>query len=302
MSHIAFNTNLTLFFSRQLRPRLVLNAILGPDSFRFAAMFGTFVSIYKLLINALPLLQKNIPIPDDFDPPLLPRAMSVPVTPAEWNTELGIPWSLEETDDIQAQAQTRFVKPPQHVDRDLEKAIGKEQEEGTISMKGKSQLKVKTKLSTQAAVHQVWIRKRGRRWHAFLAGAIAGGAAVLMERKDRRLAIAQQMFVRSVLTPRRDVSPLTDSGLLSTAVWPARTTRSPTPRTSISHTVPFGSSPSAAAKSCMHGSFDPTPSRAPIPTGFSTRRRRRLRLPDTTDRSSEKVQLTRASCRISSIL
>jgi hypothetical protein len=44
----------------------------------------------------------------------------------------------------------------------------------------------------------MWIRKKGRRWHAAVAGAIAGGLAVLWERQDRRLSIAQQMFVRYV--------------------------------------------------------------------------------------------------------
>lgn len=37
-----------------------------------------------------------------------------------------------------------------------------------------------------------------KRWHATLAGAVAGAIAILFERKSRRLSISQQMFVRGL--------------------------------------------------------------------------------------------------------
>lgn len=45
------------------------------------------------------------------------------------------------------------------------------------------------------------MRKKTRRWHAVVAGAIAGGLAILFERSKggRRTVIAQQLFVRFVL-------------------------------------------------------------------------------------------------------
>lgn len=42
------------------------------------------------------------------------------------------------------------------------------------------------------------MRKRTRRWHAAFAGAVAGGLAILCEKKGRRGVIAQQLFVRCV--------------------------------------------------------------------------------------------------------
>jgi hypothetical protein len=43
------------------------------------------------------------------------------------------------------------------------------------------------------------VRKQTRRWHAALAGAVAGGLAILWETRSRRAIIAQQMFVRCFL-------------------------------------------------------------------------------------------------------
>ena len=51
-------------------------------------------------------------------------------------------------------------------------------------------------LSTQAQL--VFLRKRTRRWHAALAGALASGVAIMWEKRSRRSIIAQQLFVRWV--------------------------------------------------------------------------------------------------------
>lgn len=57
------------------------------------------------------------------------------------------------------------------------------------------------RLSTTAQAHQVWVRKRTSRWHSAIAGAIAGGLAIMFEKKSRRTVIAQQLFVRYVMYP-----------------------------------------------------------------------------------------------------
>ena len=56
------------------------------------------------------------------------------------------------------------------------------------------------RLSFRAQAHEVWVRKKTRRWYAIVAGAIAGGVGVMFEKKGRRVTIAQQMFVRYVQT------------------------------------------------------------------------------------------------------
>ena len=55
-----------------------------------------------------------------------------------------------------------------------------------------------SRLSEKAVKHELYMRKKGRRWHAALAGAVAGGLAILCEADSRRLTIAQQLFVRLV--------------------------------------------------------------------------------------------------------
>ena len=52
------------------------------------------------------------------------------------------------------------------------------------------------RLSTSAQQHQIWVRKRTRRWYSIMAGALAGGISIMFEKRSNRLGIAQQMFVR----------------------------------------------------------------------------------------------------------
>ena len=146
-------------------------------------MLGTFVAIYKFLINALPLASFSA----DFSSSLLPRTLS----------EAGL-LAGEAGDDRRAVwADEDAVTPPEWIAHDLTTNSGKGkdivgEENGTITMTPK----IKTKLSAQAVAHEIWVRKRGRRWHAFLAGALGGGIAILFEKQGRRVGIAQQMFVR----------------------------------------------------------------------------------------------------------
>jgi len=54
------------------------------------------------------------------------------------------------------------------------------------------------KRSSQLSINAQYQRKQSKRWHAALAGFIAGGIAVSFEAKSRRLVIGQQMFVRGL--------------------------------------------------------------------------------------------------------
>ena len=102
---------------------------------------GSFVTLYKLILNALPILLPS-------------RPPELPPTPFD-----------DSEDEIEL-----LPKQTTHPRR------------------------VRFSLSTHA--QQVWVRKRTRRWHAALAGAIAGSIAVMFEKRSRRIAVAQQMFVR----------------------------------------------------------------------------------------------------------
>ncbi|KAJ7485693.1 hypothetical protein FB451DRAFT_1230791 [Mycena latifolia] len=141
---------------RDHRLALIRNAVLGYDSFRFAAMLGTFAALYKFLINALPILIPAIKP--------RPRVLS----------------SAFEDDDEEEIELPRPVSYP---------ASGP----ATPLHRRRS-----ARLSLSAHAQMVLVRKRTRRWHAGLAGALSGSLAILWEKRSRRGIIAQQMFVRGL--------------------------------------------------------------------------------------------------------
>jgi len=52
------------------------------------------------------------------------------------------------------------------------------------------------RLSMSGRARQAWTRKRTRAWFPVVAGAFAGGVAIMFEKRSRRIDIGQQMFVR----------------------------------------------------------------------------------------------------------
>ncbi|KAH7905838.1 hypothetical protein BJ138DRAFT_1072359 [Hygrophoropsis aurantiaca] len=143
---------------KNMRLALIRHAIFGPDSFRFAAMLGSFVSIYKALINSLPILF----------PVSRPKVVS-----------LEQPFEDDDSDEEIAHAESRIGSV--HTRPHRFGALVRE-----------------ARLSSSAQAHQEWVRKKTRRWHAVLSGALAGGLAVMFEKRSRRIVIAQQLFVRGL--------------------------------------------------------------------------------------------------------
>ncbi|KAJ3504032.1 hypothetical protein NLJ89_g8152 [Agrocybe chaxingu] len=133
---------------KDYRFAMIRHALFGTDTWRFAAMLGTFASLYKFLINALPIL-----IP----------ALNPQQTPSALQDD------SDESDDLEAQ--TGLKVPLQ---------------------------KRKARMSLTARAQMVLIRKQTRRWHAALAGAVAGSLAIMWETRSRRGVIAQQLFVRGL--------------------------------------------------------------------------------------------------------
>ena len=137
-----------LLNDRDRRAALIRHALFGEDTWRFSAMLGTFTSLYKFLINALPIL---IPALNPSEGPKLSLELPLPVTaPTEKGANADETTTQEQRAHLTARAQL------------------------------------------------VLIRKSVRRWHAALAGAVAGGLAIMCEKRNRRGVISQQMFVRYV--------------------------------------------------------------------------------------------------------
>ncbi|KAI0940329.1 hypothetical protein AcV5_001468 [Taiwanofungus camphoratus] len=148
---------------RNYRLALIQHAAFGDDSVRFAAMLGSFVAVYKFVLNALPILLPE-PSPRRANSTrsrsLLHRTLFHSASPSPDS-----PFPDDDADDAEQDVPEAGRGPRS------------------------------ARLSTGA---QVWLRKRTRRWYSVLAGALAGALAILFEKRGRRTAIGQQMFVRGL--------------------------------------------------------------------------------------------------------
>ncbi|KAK2465891.1 hypothetical protein APHAL10511_001532 [Amanita phalloides] len=133
---------------RDYRFAMVKYAVFGKDTFRFAAMVGTFTGLYKFLINALPILFP---------------AMNPKTEKPKQNLKMDGPTQENPTETVEITLPER-----------------------------------KTRLALSAHAQLVFLRKKTQRWHAALAGSIAGGLAIIWEKRSRRDIIAQQLFVRGL--------------------------------------------------------------------------------------------------------
>ncbi|KAH7107603.1 hypothetical protein BKA62DRAFT_683900 [Auriculariales sp. MPI-PUGE-AT-0066] len=148
---------------KELRFAIVRHAIFGEDSLRFGAMIGSFVALYKFLYNAIPLVSASTPS----SPLALDNAPVLPLHSHE---------------------------PRSHL-RPLEPVHESRRQTDDEPLDG---VNTPGALSATALEHQLWVRKKGRRSHAFIAGAVAGAIAIMFERRNQRVGIAQQIFVRGL--------------------------------------------------------------------------------------------------------
>ena len=131
-------------------------------------MLGTFVALYKLILNALPIL--------------LPQPQ--PKTSTHTHERSLFRQSVKRSAGLLS------------ADSPLDEDASSFDEEHELAMPDRSRSPRRARLSASAQAHQVWVRKRTRWWYSAFAGAAAGGLAILCEKRSRRAGIAQQMFVR----------------------------------------------------------------------------------------------------------
>ncbi|KAH9959215.1 hypothetical protein BC827DRAFT_1214879 [Russula dissimulans] len=151
---------------RKTRISLLQHALFGADSFRFGAMLGSFVALYRILLNAFPLI-----LPTDVPLRLNLRALAKKLlSPSQFrHSAIGDATELAAHDESQADPSTENY---------LETKI--------------------SRLSSTAQAHQTWLHKKSARWHSIVAGAVAGGVAISFESLSRQNVIAQQLFVRGL--------------------------------------------------------------------------------------------------------
>ncbi|KAI0722482.1 hypothetical protein C8Q76DRAFT_615216 [Earliella scabrosa] len=152
---------------RRYRLSLIRHALFGEDSFRFAAMLGSFVGLYKFILNALPLL---LPQPEPREGTYnQERALFRQSIKRRTGNSTDLSYDDHTLDEIE-------LGPP--IDR--------------------TRPSRQARLSASAQAHQVWVRKKTRWWYSACAGSIAGAIAILFEKRSRQVGIAQQMFVRGL--------------------------------------------------------------------------------------------------------
>jgi hypothetical protein len=141
---------------------------------------GSFVLVYKFLLNALPIL---FPTTKSTRKSLF--SMAPPTVPSS-------PFDDSESSALEIEPLTSSSN------------ISSGTEEIPLAQR-------KGRLSLTAQAHQVWVRKKTRRWQSVFAGSVAGAMAIMFEKKGNRMGIAQQMFVRcvSLMLVRLFDSPLT---------------------------------------------------------------------------------------------
>lgn len=132
---------------------------------------GSFVTLYRVLLNAFPLL---------FPPnaPFRLQLLRSLTEPSE---------SLSPSVPLQANGSATCDSEPDQADPPGENLLVDSENLGRTA-----------RLSSAAKAHRAWLRRRSARWHSIVAGAVAGGVAISFESFSRRKVIAQQLFVRRV--------------------------------------------------------------------------------------------------------
>jgi hypothetical protein len=134
------------------------------------AIVGSFVALYRIILNALPLIfPANLPVHENF------RNLFFTL----FSNQDGNGGSV--ADDSPASSSS--PSPPPATSLPLHISPGDRRE---------------ARLSSSALVHQDWVRRKTRRWHSVLAGAVAGAIGVSFEKRSRQIVVAQQLFVRYV--------------------------------------------------------------------------------------------------------
>ena len=125
------------------------------------------MALYKFILNALPIV--------------LPQPQNKPVTHGRQRSLF---------------RESMRRKTGKAIDSPFDEDVALEEIELAVSERGRSPRRARLSVSAQA--HQVWVRKKTRWWYSAFAGFIAGAIAIMFEKRNRRVGIAQQMFVRYV--------------------------------------------------------------------------------------------------------
>lgn len=162
--------------SKKAQGKAFLLAIFGADNIRFGLMFAAWSMLYKATSNSLRLIT---PLPPTYaNRSRSKRAKSAPPSADDKEVELKHTSRSGSGDEDGNPSGTATPRS------------GFDQLEGK---EGKERMLEKAKQKRRAFM----LDPRSRVWHAYLAGAVSG-LAILVERKDSRISLAQQLLVRGL--------------------------------------------------------------------------------------------------------
>ena len=161
-------------------------------------LLGCFVAIYRILLNAFPLLfPANVPITLN-----LRNLTKKLFSSSDFDNSV-----IDESSRLAVESDSLI---------DITPITGKRE----------------ARLSFVAQAHQTWLRRRSPRWHSIVAGAVAGAIAISFENPSRQKVITQQLFVRQV--PLCDLSHSRNSRFSVFDIAASRVPTMPIPRSADS--------------------------------------------------------------------
>ncbi|KAG9035196.1 hypothetical protein FRB95_011930 [Tulasnella sp. JGI-2019a] len=165
-----------LQYPKSFRFTLIRHALFGKEPRTFAAMIGVFTALYKIILNALPILHlrwersRNIRADRQFfrDVEEEGRQDSVPLRPSFLTSQTNLVSSP--VPSFSSSSQSGSSTPIPHLSSSTTRRLSNARDRGYIF----------------------------EPWQAAVAGGVAGGVAILLERSSNRSAVGQQMFVRGL--------------------------------------------------------------------------------------------------------
>lgn len=178
---------------RKAQGKAFLLAVFGAENIRFGLMFAAWTMLYKATSNALRL---GSSMPELYRGHSRPRRSKSAPAPREGACQ-STNGSGDEQLPVAGNAESFLTSG------DESNASGDGHASGTATPRsgyhelagkeGEERMKAKARQKQRAFMRD----PRSRVWHAYLAGAISG-LAILVERKDSRISLAQQLLVRGL--------------------------------------------------------------------------------------------------------
>jgi hypothetical protein len=178
--------------SRKVKAKDLRGAVFSIPNFRFALMFALWASIYKTVHNSLRLIT---PVPRR--PPR--KSRSVDALDSVTHSTPPRPEAVAEAVPITTDPRPHssdYGSGDESTLTSANRSGAATPRSGYEELKGKSE-EDKSKIKSKQKKRAFMSDPRSKVWHAYVAGAVSA-VAVMVETKDSRVSLAQQLLVRGL--------------------------------------------------------------------------------------------------------